>query len=56
MRARARGRAVAWSTKQALGALFNRGEVGVLAIADHGIAQALERAIAMAASFTQHVD
>ena len=45
------GRAVAWGTKSQLGALLGRGEVGVVAIEDDGIAEALRHAISLSVSF-----
>lgn len=43
----AAGKAVAWGTKQSLGALFGRDELGVLGILDAGLARALARAISL---------
>jgi uncharacterized protein len=43
-----RGRVVVWGTKSALGQAFGRGEVGILAVRDEGLATRLFGAIAMA--------
>lgn len=43
----AAGNAVAWGDKQSLGAALGRGETGVVAVLDRGIADALRRAIAL---------
>lgn len=47
-RAVAAGRAVAWGSKQLLGGLAGRSEVGVLLVTDDGLANALKATIAMA--------
>jgi predicted RNA-binding protein YlxR (DUF448 family)/ribosomal protein L7Ae-like RNA K-turn-binding protein len=43
----ASGRGASWGTKQTLGAALGRGETGVAAVLDRGIARALESAIAL---------
>jgi predicted RNA-binding protein YlxR (DUF448 family)/ribosomal protein L7Ae-like RNA K-turn-binding protein len=43
----AAGRAACWGTKQTLGGAVGRGETGIIAVLDRGIAQALESAIAL---------
>ena len=40
----AEGRAIAWGTKELLGTALDRGETGVVAVLDGGLAQALHRA------------
>ena len=50
-RAQADGRAVAWGDKERLGNALGRGEVGVLAVCDAGIAAALRQAIGLAETF-----
>jgi uncharacterized protein len=42
-----RGRAVAWGNKQTLGAALGRGDTGVVAVLDEGIARALSSAIGL---------
>lgn len=43
-----RGHAVAWGTKQTLGHVLGRSEVGAAVIVDRGLSQALQRTVAMA--------
>lgn len=42
-----KGNAVAWGTKSVLGEVFSRDDVGVIAILDNGLADALRRAVRM---------
>ena len=46
LKAQEEGRAIVWTDKATLGAIFGRGEVGVVAVTDDGIASALRRATA----------
>lgn len=50
------GRAASWGTKVALGRLVGRGEVGILALRDTGLATRLFGAIAMALLASERVD
>jgi predicted RNA-binding protein YlxR (DUF448 family)/ribosomal protein L30E len=45
------GQAVAWGTKAQFGAALGRREVGVMAVLDDGIAEALQHAIGLAETF-----
>jgi predicted RNA-binding protein YlxR (DUF448 family) len=50
----AQGRAVAWGTKAGLGQLLGRGDVGVAAVVDEGLAYALRFSVTMASLAEPH--
>lgn len=43
----AEGRAVSWGTKESLGDLFGRGELGILAVLEQGLSDSVAKAVAL---------